>query len=102
MIFKFLREAYRHIPDQYQEGSGRGQNGAGLDLAQKLPIYVKHSIRNGSLLRGVQEGSKGGPRETREGVHKQVQDEVREEDQKDVREDDHQKCLDVKTQIWNS
>ena len=45
-------------------------------------------------------GSKDGPRESREGVHKQIQDEVREKD--DVREDDHQKCLDVKTQIWNS
>jgi hypothetical protein len=50
---------------------------------------------------GVQERVwRGSERETQEGVHKQVQDEVREKDA--VREDDDRKCLDVKTQIWNS
>ena len=53
-----------HIPSQYQEGSGRGQKGARLDLAQKLPSCVGLSARNGSLLKGgSRRGSEEGPRE---------------------------------------
>ena len=53
-----------HITGQYQEGSGRGQKRAGLDLAQKWPSCVRLSIRNESLLKGgARRGSEEGPRE---------------------------------------
>ena len=48
---------------QYQEGTGRGQNRAGLDQAQKWPSCVGLSIRNGSLLKGgSRRGSEESPR----------------------------------------
>ena len=63
-VLQYVSVPTGHITDQYQEGSGRGQKRAGLDLAQKLPSCVRLSIRNGSLLKGgSRRGSEEGPRE---------------------------------------
>ena len=65
VVLQYVAVPRGHIPDQYQEGSGRGQKRAGLDLlAQKLPSCVGPSTRNGSLLNeGSRRGSEEGPRE---------------------------------------
>ena len=64
MVLQDVLVPKRHIPGQYQEGSGRGEKTAGLDLAQKLPSCVGLSTRNGSLLKGgSRRGSEEGPRE---------------------------------------
>ena len=64
MVLQYVSVPRRHIPGQYQEGSGRGEKRAGLDLDQKLPSCVGLSTRNGSLLkRGSRRGSEEGPRE---------------------------------------
>ena len=82
------------------------QKGPGADLAPKLPICVRHSIRNGSLLgrrqNRAQEEVQEGVRE-RPGKASKKRSKTRSErrTRKKLREDDHQKCLDVKTQIGN-
>ena len=64
MVLQYVSVPSGHIPGQYQEGSGRGQKRAGLDLAQKLPSCEGLSTRNGSLLKGgSRRGSEEGPRE---------------------------------------
>ena len=64
MVLQYVSFPRGHIPGQYQEGSGRGQKRAGLDLAQKLLSCVGPSTRNGSLLNGgSRRGSEEGPRE---------------------------------------
>ena len=64
VVVQYVSVPRGHIPSQYQERSGRGQKGAGLDLAQKLPSCVGLPIRNWSLLKGgSRRGSEEGPRE---------------------------------------
>ena len=60
VVLQYVSVPRGHIPSQYQERSGRGQKGAGLDLAQKWPSCVGLSTRNGSLLKG---GSRRGSEE---------------------------------------
>ena len=50
-----------HIPDHNQEGSGRGQKRAGLDLAQKLPSCVK-GVNKKWITLGSRRESEEGPR----------------------------------------
>ena len=93
----------RHIQDQSGEVWKTSKGARGRSGPKVADLYKGKQREHRDFWRGSKKESRRGVQEGgREGVHEEVQDQVREEVQKDIREGDHQKCLDVKTQIWNS